>query len=210
MFDIRVLIVALVFIATATLFPTHPLAQQSGVAPFDEALKDLICERYPEVPDCNAQPTAPRRSPAGRSGVLIFQSTGPQEATCVGDDKSVCVCTGKCEAGDTCKCIAPNPYGDLPPPPQSGVDEQRFGNLAASVPDNLLRRAGIKRQDLTRVGRTELPIVAKGVPGSTSAPNQTVSEVIKYCEGCECHYGVCSVETMTCEYVGSGIEESMC
>ena len=56
-----------------------------------------------------------------RSTVLIFSSTGPDDvgATCAGDDQSVCICTGKCEAGDTCKCLKPNPFDDLPPPPSS-------------------------------------------------------------------------------------------
>ena len=108
-----ILIAAIIFLGVADSSQADPTYRADSL---DHQLHRLVCKHYPTIPPCrDGHPSKP--SNPGAAGMLILVPAGPQEATCVGDDQSVCVCTGKCEGGDTCKCLKANPFDDLPPPP---------------------------------------------------------------------------------------------
>lgn len=71
--------------------------------------------------------------------------------------------------------------------------------------EDLIRHTGVDRRTIKAVSFK----IHHRRPGSLAAPtgNASMSEIVKFCEGCTCHYGYYSAETQTCEYIGSGVEE---
>lgn len=177
-------------------------AERTGVVPLSDEVAAVVCKQHPNIPNCPPE-TTPSQRPSSEMLFGFVNPPKPDPATCVGDDKSVCICSGECNGGATCECLVANPFEDLPPPPASS-ETQRFDAFVRNIPDPLISSAKVNRQDLTSISKFLFSHPSEDDGGTT------VSEVFKYCEGCSCHYGICSVETNTCEYIGSAIEESAC
>lgn len=53
----------------------------------------------PQMQQREGATVPPRQNP-----IIILGGEGRQEATCVGDDGSVCICAGGCTGGTACDC----------------------------------------------------------------------------------------------------------
>ncbi len=193
--------VAVVVFSGCLVLPQQATSQDvtQHVTTFDEALRDLVCAAYPEIPDCSAVTgTVYRQYDPSR----VISGNLHGRPMCLGADGSVCVgCALGCEtSGRSCQCKSS--FGKTTPP-------YFTARQVVALMGPLLRESKVEVGQIDRVGIGRIT-TSSGPGDPTAAPNQTVSEVIKYCEGCECHYGICSVETQTCEYIGSGIEEDLC